>query len=502
MSSLTEPACLSCKRAWSRPFLDEHLTPTWISGPLHEHRGDVLFDRERSLLPDTQEAVAMERRKREAAAELKVLKAQQIPLLSAVQEAKAAVNAAVFLPVGTPAEKKLAAAQRKASKSAHRAALAALRAFEKDPRWAAFYHMMRTGQPLGGAVAAPAVAQRAKFIAACPRGDCRGFLSSQYKCGTCDGQFCSKCREQKAEGHECDPDLVATIAAIVADSRPCPSCATPISRVSGCDQMWCTECRTPFSYATGQRVAGVIHNPHYFQQMAAIAAAAAAAGGNGAAAGGNGAAADEAAAPACGEAMVDARMDDILFYLHHNRELLDELYSKISDIRYCFADLRYRVLREDRLAEDNTDLRVAFLLQDIDEAALKKELSKRQREIDFQGEIRAVLETALGCMLDCFLAMPVAWSGVLTDYSTPVEELDAKREPLINGPLQEISVRYGRGTPMFVDKEKYWGGMSYWQIGKQGPKTTVAAKRKEKEKEKEKEKAAAGAAPAAAGGGK
>ena len=35
--------------------------------------------------------------------------------------------------------------------------------------------------------------------------------------------------------------------------------------VKNCDQMWCVQCHTAFSWKTGLKVNGVIHNPHFFQ---------------------------------------------------------------------------------------------------------------------------------------------------------------------------------------------------------------------------------------------
>ena len=88
----------------------------------------------------------------------------------------------------------------------------------------------------------------------CPREECRGFLSTQYKCEICKFHTCPHCLEvigESKEGHECDPDTVATAEAIKAQSKPCPKCGTRISKISGCDQMWCISCHTAFSWRTG-----------------------------------------------------------------------------------------------------------------------------------------------------------------------------------------------------------------------------------------------------------
>ena len=49
------------------------------------------------------------------------------------------------------------------------------------------------------------------------------------------------------------------------ETKQCPSCHIPIYKISGCDQMWCTVCKVAFSWRTGARVNGVVHNPHFYQ---------------------------------------------------------------------------------------------------------------------------------------------------------------------------------------------------------------------------------------------
>lgn len=106
-----------------------------------------------------------------------------------------------------------------------------------------------------------------KFIMACPSSDCNGMLAEDYCCKVCMKTTCSKCLEPETAGHICNPDIVASRKAIHKESKPCPKCACPISKIDGCDQMWCVLCRTAFSWNTGNIETEHIHNPHYYQFM-------------------------------------------------------------------------------------------------------------------------------------------------------------------------------------------------------------------------------------------
>jgi hypothetical protein len=105
------------------------------------------------------------------------------------------------------------------------------------------------------------------FIKACPNTDCKGFLSDKFICGLCKCSVCKDCHEILQDNHTCEPALVMSINNIKAEAHSCPSCATLISKIDGCDQMWCTQCHTTFSWRTGAIEKGVTHNPHYYQWM-------------------------------------------------------------------------------------------------------------------------------------------------------------------------------------------------------------------------------------------
>jgi hypothetical protein len=115
----------------------------------------------------------------------------------------------------------------------------------------------------------------------CPGDACLGFIPHSGPgagfCGLCDMRVCKECnkalpdrdavRAHAASG--CADEDKAAWALIVSTSVMCPKCGTPIQKIDGCNQMWCTvkDCNTAFDWATGRVVNGPIHNPHYHEWL-------------------------------------------------------------------------------------------------------------------------------------------------------------------------------------------------------------------------------------------
>jgi hypothetical protein len=106
-------------------------------------------------------------------------------------------------------------------------------------------------------------------IFSCPVFKCNGYVQDSV-CGLCNNSICSDCREQKFVSHVCNPDIVKSIQQIFKSSHSCPKCYIPISKIEGCDQMFCIECKTTFSWNTGRIVNDneFHHNPHYLDWIA------------------------------------------------------------------------------------------------------------------------------------------------------------------------------------------------------------------------------------------
>jgi len=210
--SETIPKCMNtnCAKEWSRKILRDNFTNVFLNSKYKEHLENVLFDQEKSLMPATQ------------------------PLV-----------------------------EERIAKENIKKQIADLDLFIQD-----LYHQKREleRQLIHGIKTDKE--DKARFVRQCPADGCRGFLSTQWKCGICERWTCPDCHELKGYNrdcdHQCDPNNVETAKMLAKDSKPCPKCQSLIFKVEGCDQMWCTQCHTAFSWKTG-KLEKNIHNPHYYE---------------------------------------------------------------------------------------------------------------------------------------------------------------------------------------------------------------------------------------------
>jgi len=114
-----------------------------------------------------------------------------------------------------------------------------------------------------------------KFIKNCGNNECRGFLSTQWKCGTCSMWTCSKCHMyigdlygkcSETESHICNSNDIESALMINNETKSCPSCGVRIFKIIGCDHMWCVQCHSAFSWNTG-KITKNTSNPHYYEWL-------------------------------------------------------------------------------------------------------------------------------------------------------------------------------------------------------------------------------------------
>ena len=215
--------CMNCKTIWNREFLDKNFTKVFLKGKYKKRREEVLIERQKALLQSTLPIAEI---RLEAKKKYSVIKERRIEILNQLN----ILN----------------------------------REFKEIDN-----EMYRLKGKLNTRNVSES--EKKQFVKKCPNSECRGFLSTRWKCGLCNTSVCSECHEIKEktgdEEHVCKQENIETAKLISKECKNCPKCGTYIYKIDGCDQMYCMNCHTAFSWKTGLIESGRIHNPHYYEWM-------------------------------------------------------------------------------------------------------------------------------------------------------------------------------------------------------------------------------------------
>jgi len=363
LDSIEDPHCMACRKGWNREILHGILSVKFLTKTLKVRREEILFERERSLMPATQPYVETEKRVRNFISLINQARSRNGDVMRARAEMLAAE-------VHT-----LDARIERARKSYE---------FEKQIRCSDtdiefWTHCIAIYSRGAGADSETA---RRQFVRACPFTGCAGFLSTAWKCGLCENWACPDCHEvrglDKDGPHTCDPNNVATARLLEKDSRPCPKCASIIFKIDGCDQMFCTRCHTAFSWRRGVIEMGQIHNPHYYDYMRA-----------------NGTLPRAPGDVPCGGL---PNWGTIMRLLPPN--------SHIATIHRMHGHIQHVILAryQTDIVDDNRDLRIKFMLKDFTDDIFKKKLQQREKARQKKSDIRQVLEMYQAVTIDLLQA--------------------------------------------------------------------------------------------------
>lgn len=367
-----------CDKEWTRKFLVQNFNKSFVAGSWKKNRENVLFDREKALLPATQE-IASERKQAGA------IKQQIHEINNLIQQLCRDKRAL---------EQRLWNAQHCTTRTVH-----------------------------------DTEAPTQRFTRACPDEHCRGFLSTQWKCGTCEKKTCKDCHVilEDSEEHTCNKDDLETAKLLDKDTKPCPKCATGIYKIDGCDQMWCTQCHTAFSWKTG-RIESRVHNPHYFEYMRRT---------NG------GLARNMNDHFVCGQELT-AR---IVRQINYDRDSpgvktvlrnIDHAVQSVIHLQY----VQMNTYRVDQV-EDNIELRIQYLNKDISESDFKIRVQRANKKHEKKREIGEILDLFTRTVTEIVLRMAqesTAESG-FEQISSYWKEIIGIQE-YANECLSEISTTY------------------------------------------------------------
>jgi len=214
-----------CKKEWTGKFLKENFSQSFLKNKFKQHQQNVIFEKEQALLPQTQ--VNAEKRKKIKKYTDFICEVNK--QIAALKQKKARVQQAINI--------------------------------LNNENTNLILHNENNNLKC----------KTEKFIGHCNTTDCRGFLDEKYFCGLCENYTCNKCNISIGKvfpnsEHTCNPNEVESTNSLKKETKDCPKCHTLIYKIDGCDQMWCTQCHTAFSWNT-RIIETKIHNPHYYEYM-------------------------------------------------------------------------------------------------------------------------------------------------------------------------------------------------------------------------------------------
>ena len=286
------------------------------------------------------------------------------------------------------------------------------------------------------------VIEHKTFIKNCPVSDCRGYLSSQWKCGICDVYVCKDCHviknKRDDEEHVCNRELVESIIMINKESKPCPVCGIPICKIDGCDQMWCVTCKTPWSWNTGKVDKGTVHNPHYYQWLR-----------------NNGDVVPRAVGDVpCGgvHSILQIRRKWILLNnnkINNNKinnfpDIIEKVHMLSSHIRNVEM-LNYPNIRHN--IDGNSDLSVLYMMKEIDYSQWNSELQKREKKREKNSDYNQLFNMIYTTIND--LLIRIYFSDILQEFIDICSQFYAIRD-YANTHLYLISTKY-KSITLFID---------------------------------------------------
>jgi hypothetical protein len=451
---------MNCKKVWTRTHQNAILLPSFVNDQLREHLEQVYYEREMALFPSTIEVIEDRRMTYKLHSEYRlIMEKQSINIAktryinSIIRENKKMISLNKELPkmysdvdVGElskhneflKSQYQLESAESTKDQTRINVIQRLIAMYPEDRKIVMANYidgadpveiletLRQTGQ-LGEA----AKRARTHFIRACPIETCRGFLSQQWKCGLCNVFTCNKCNvpmmnskhknnkksateiqeiQEIQDEHICNPDDVATAELLAKDTKPCPQCGTGIFKIDGCDQMWCTECKTAFNWRTGQLETGHFHNPHYFEYQRRI-----------------GADARNILDMPC-NALAPDQYHGIINHLIHiatnsmstspeergkrglnpiTKEIKKRLRDRSVDYTVSIHHFADRILpryRPDAI-QNNQELRVQYLTEQITKADFKSALSREAKQYNKKREIGQVIQTVVFGMSDILTRM-------------------------------------------------------------------------------------------------
>lgn len=408
--TINTPKCMNCNSAWLRESLQKKLPKSFLDTELKTHHKKYLFDIETSLLPATMPEVEKYKTLRE--------------IKNKISEIQKRIN-------------KLKKDKRSSE------GIMIIQNLQEEIN---MLKIMETTTENGEIRVSTRKNSSNTIVKRCPSNNCRAFLDSDFKCTLCNISVCKECHQTISEGHECKKDDIETVKFIKNSAKHCPSCTVPIYKIEGCDQMWCVNCHTAFSWETGNIDNSKIHNPHYFRWLAATD---------------KGRVTRNPLDFTCGrdlgeEFLVNYIKIQDMITCKYNNPYVTTYYDNVYYFRFIINNMLTYLIpqyQENRQSK-NLQSRIKYILNEIDEDEFKTELFSNEKMTLRNKEILDLITMYIHVCTDIFYkiydnAYSVVYKNVEIDFTYMQEFI--KLTEYFKTQLEHICSVYNTKTPSNVN---------------------------------------------------
>ena len=299
---------------------------------------------------------------------------------------------------------------------------------------------------------------KSNFIKKCQTDNCKGFLDNSWTCHMCNMITCRKCYVQYnkdiVENHEqtleinipmdsnmnndethmeiddkpihvCKPEDIENAKFIMTNTKNCPGCGILIFKISGCYQMFCTQCHTAFDWGNGRILdKNRIHNPHFFEW------------------------ARDNPTYNPDEDVCIHEIDYTVWSTFNNKYFGAYPQKTNSVVRACRNIMHYSDMlrrRRNRNYNDNLELRIMYMKNEISEDYFKRTIQKSSKKCDKNNEINDIVDLYCRCGSDIILRYFEIKKPIDSDFLNIYEELK-KLKKYCNDLFADVSFTYNCNT--------------------------------------------------------
>ena len=372
---------LECNRLWDDFFIRTNFETNWVEKQYKTHQKNMLFETEKSYLPETQEYVYFYTDFKKAKTENENIIKEHTLTIESLENDKSSLIYELKSIKDSSLKKQI-----KDTIDRIKTKIYSSKSILRNSSSKVFTTEHTLKSQLSYTVKTGPVKL---FVRPCIKIDCKGYLNKEdWSCGLCSIKVCKTCHFESNINHKCKKEDIDSAKLIESTTKPCPKCGARIHKTEGCDHMFCTSCKTGFSWETGRLLRDSENtNPYFYRYMATLNND------------------QRNPLPIQNNGCVQSSSYQIE-RLAKQKKLVDliPIISDTHDIQTIIGDVRI-ALNQLQLSEydpsKNRLARIKYLANDIDQKQLLTEAAKHYKRLQYNNQLFHLFTMFLTSLQDC-----------------------------------------------------------------------------------------------------